>query len=830
MPKYSKFTPKNHQKLIADLEKTTTEEEVKLYFSKFFDVKINTWDRHDLYTREALFEFKWDKNFEKVAERSKILAQALYYIREIKYSTGDISSDKTIPPHIVLIDRNEAIIEMTVNWKTFYDDTQYDWTRTPSSPDPQLVVDIARDDAIVTAHIYNLTEIEDFRIFTEKLDDIYDPQIRLNLDNTDKKLITEENFESVYFYWKDQIFGERKTHTKLPNLFLADIQEGKAMLSRETGDLYFNLGNTKSEVINITPSDYEYFWSLYARVRGTSTIKGIIAKIDRLSEDNIRRREGEFFTPIWFATQWLHYLSEVLGPDWHKEYKIWDMAAGTGNLELNIPAESYHNLYLSTLHSEEVDYLERIFHGANCFQYDYLNDDVDLLFRPENQDSLLSDKWKLPQKLRDDLANRANKWVVLINPPFATSQEAGATSMSKEWVSDTRVRKYMHDLDLGEVSRELFVQFIFRIQKEIPKAHLGLFSKIKYLNATNDEKFRSKIFEFAFQKWFIFSSENFSWTRGKFPVWFLIWNLGIKSNWHNQKVCIDIFNNSVQKIGFKKVEATLKSWFLSTWIERPKNTKLFPPVKSALNFGFENKDVRDRISENYIGSLMCLWNDVLSQNAVAVLSAPYASAWAHSIEENIFEKSMIIHAVRRIPKASWINDRDQFLQPKNELSEEFISDCVIWSLFADSNQTSSMRDVEYKWQLYQIVNQFFPFPKREIEEWDCPNPDIFLENSGERYVAEWLRWRILSEEARVVLNAGREVYRIFFREWTHLDRYNWKIASWDAGWYQIRNSLKEKYGMDEMKTLKDAQRKLREKLLPQIYEYGFLPEEMVENN
>ena len=100
------------------------------------------------------------------------------------------------------------------------------------------------------------------------------------------------------------------------------------------------------------------------------------------------------------------------------------MAAGTGNLELNIPAESYHNLYLSTLHHEEVDYLERIFHGATCFQYDYLNDDVDLLFRNEDQDSLLSDKWKLPQKLRDDLANPENKWVILINPPFATSQEA----------------------------------------------------------------------------------------------------------------------------------------------------------------------------------------------------------------------------------------------------------------------------------------------------------------------------------------------------------------------------------------------------------------------
>lgn len=360
----------------------------------------------------------------KIAERAKILAQALYYIREIRFSTGDVSSNKTVPGSLILIDRNEAIIEKTIDWKSYYDSDTYDWDRTPSSPDPQLVVDISRDDHIDSAHIYDLSDFHDFQIFTENLMGIYSSQISLKFEDYDTKLITEENFEAVFFYWKDQIFKDRKTTTKLPNLFLADIQEGKAMLNKATGDLYFNLGNTKSEVININPHDYEYFWSLYSRVRNTATIKGIIAKIDRLSEDNMRRREGEFFTPIRFATLGLHYIADTLGPDWHKEYKIWDMAAGTGNLELNIPAESYHNLYLSTLHHEEVDYLERIFHGATCFQYDYLNDDVDLLFRPENQDSLLLDKWKLPQKLRDDLANSANKWVILINPPFATSQEA----------------------------------------------------------------------------------------------------------------------------------------------------------------------------------------------------------------------------------------------------------------------------------------------------------------------------------------------------------------------------------------------------------------------
>lgn len=497
--KFSKYTPKKYQSLIADLVNTTKEEEVKILFSKFFDVKIDTGDRHDLYTREALFEFKWDKNFEKITERAKILAQALYYIREIKLGTN-IISNKTIPPHIVLIDRNEAIIEETVTWRRLYDSDTYDWDRSPSSPDPQLVTDIARDDAIVMAHIYELTDSEDFRAFTERLDNIYKAQLTLDVDNTiDKKLITEDNFESVYLYWKTQIFGERISRTRFGRLFVADIQ-GKATLNSESGDLFFNLENGKSELINIVPSNYHYFWSLYARVKTISTINGIVAKVDRLSEENLRRREGEFYTPVAFAHLGLHYLAEVLGPDWHREYKIWDMAAGTGNLERHIPAESYHNLYLSTLHTEEVDYLSRIFPGAHTFQYDYLNDDVDLVFADPTQTTMSQEKWKLPQSLRDDLANPDNKWIVLINPPFATSQEAGANSTSKEGVSDTKVRKYMHDLDLGEVSRELFSQFIYRIHKEIPDVHLGLYSTLKYVNSNNDQKLRESIFQVGFKK------------------------------------------------------------------------------------------------------------------------------------------------------------------------------------------------------------------------------------------------------------------------------------------------------------------------------------------
>jgi len=52
----------------------------------------------------------------------------------------------------------------------------------------------------------------------------------------------------------------------------------------------------------------------------------------------------------------------------------------------------------------------------------------------------------------------------------------------------------------------------------------------------------------------------------------------------------------------------------------------------------------------------------------------------------------------------------------------------------------------------------------------------------------------------------------------------WKIFDWDAGWYQVRMSLKE-IGFDFEKFSAEF-RKLGEKILPQIYELGFLRDEV----
>jgi hypothetical protein len=61
--------------------------------------------RADVYHKNVLFEFKHDVDMKhKEGVRSRILAQALYYCRSFY-----INAEKRVPPHIVLIDKDEFV-------------------------------------------------------------------------------------------------------------------------------------------------------------------------------------------------------------------------------------------------------------------------------------------------------------------------------------------------------------------------------------------------------------------------------------------------------------------------------------------------------------------------------------------------------------------------------------------------------------------------------------------------------------------------------------------------------------------------------------------------
>jgi len=816
---------KDYTKFKTDLAKAHTEEDVKNAYAKHFKISYDTSDRHDLYTPQVLFEFKYDKNMLNLRARAAVLAQTLYYVHRLKYGF----TQKAIPVFLCLSDKNETVITETVTWTKYYSDRAgYDWDLSPSIPDKTLVENLTEDEAFRNLHVYNLENESDYTILSEKLLNCLDPQQKF--DYIDKKIITEENFEEVFEYWNG-IFGTSvKNGFKTSKYFVCDIQQGRTHLSKEEGKAYFDFGNGEVRVKKILMKDYEFFWELYEKVTSPDIMRGILSKSDRLTDEDMRRFHGEFFTPVRFAHKALEYIERTLGAQWWTsgEYRVWDMASGTGNLEYHLPSDSFQYLYLSTLHQTEAEHCEKLFPGATAFQYDYLNDDVANVFANGTID--YSFTWKLPEKLRKDLSNPKLKWIILINPPFATSQTAGAKSKSKADVSNTNVRKVMHKQNLGEVSRELFAQFIFRIKKEFSERNtvFGLFAPIKYLISTNDQKLRDHVFRFKFESGFMFSSANFSGTSktSQFPISFILWNMNQAEKISSQNIEFDLFNENVEKIGRKHVESVNRAKFLSKWIKRPAANIKFPPVSSAITLKTKNKDRRDRISSNFILSLMCKGNDFQNQNYTALLSAPYVSAGALSVTPENFEKAMVVHAVRKIPKDSWMVHADQFLQPKTELSQAFINDCTVWNLFSNSNQTAALKDVVYEKETYQINNHFFPFLLRELKSWTITDSDIVLSlaSVSDRFAAKWLSEHTLSPEAQAVLDAGKELYKYYFANLNQLRTQLFEINTWDAGFWQIRNVLHDQnLARDLFKTLKEEHDTLRRKLLPQIFEYEFIP-------
>jgi hypothetical protein len=398
----------------------------------------------------------------------------------------------------------------------------------------------------------------------------------------------------------------------------------------------------------------------------------------------------------------------------------------------------------------------------------------------------------------NDLANQDLRWIVFINPPFATSQKAGYSGKSKKSVSATKIRPLMHDAGLGEVSRELYAQFLFRIRHEFDGklAHLGLFSTLKYVNSNNDQKFRDKVFQFSFRDGFVFSSANFSGTQqaNPFPVGFLVWDLAAHKKLESQRIEVAVLDDDTSRIGYKHIVAEHRSRFLNKWIDRVAATEILPPLGSAISVKAENEDIRDRVAKGFLASLMCNGNDVQHHNNVAFLSGPYVSAGALSVVAENFDKAMIIHAVRKSVRKSWINDRDQFLQPKQTPSAGFIRLCTVRSLFADSNQTASLRNVAYKGKTFQIINHFFPFAVSDVKKWRISDSDIthsLARDTADRFVAKWLARQNLDSSSAELLDIGQRIYKSFFENFKDLPTAKYKVEHWDAGWWQIKRCLVE---------------------------------------
>ncbi len=794
--------------LMDDLARTRTEEDVKDAYIKALGLKSYFKGLVDIQTEEVWFEAK-----DAPTPPIVMFGQLLVYVRAAK------KRGEAIPAFLAVIDREKAAIMPTERALPLFDNKSIIWPKSGSGSGRQVAAQIA---PYVQTHIVEYEIAHDEAAFIKAVKDAIRERRIIRTP------ITPDNLRQVFDRWVEMIGSELGPvrPADYAVLFFADIMHdghNEAMRNLPARLLFsgekpvFLLHGDQYELAN--QRGYRNFWAIYHRPPEAEYRHYLLERRDSLLPLDEQKFKGAYYTPLHIVDKAYDELKATLGDNWQDRYIVWDMCAGVGNLEAK--HSNLRNIFMSTLDQADVTIMRSnpAFAGAEIFQYDYLNDDVtdfgDIDYSLSN---------KLPVTLLRAVADGkagtkgAKPILVLINPPYAESGSGiSKGDTNKIGVEKTRINAWMREMNVGYASKELFAQFLVRIARELPNATLAMFSTLKYVNAPNFEAFR-RAWQAKFLDGFVVHSRAFDSLEGDFPIGFLIWDTSQKEP--VSEIEVGIVDRGGTFIGEKRYVARPTSALLNRWIAKtPPTGGPALPLSNALKV---SKNPRPK--RQYPGAIGYLYasNNDLQHSALETLitSSIYTGGnggGVYVLPENLWQVA-IVFAVRRLIKPTWLNDRDQFLQPSQPLNDEFKSDCLVWMLFNGSNLTAGADGLHWNGRDWSLVNHFIPFTEVDVGATGRFQSDFMVQ-----YVAGMT----FSPEAQAVLNEGREIFRRFHAtQFPRKIRDELKLGRPDAGWYQVRRALQayadtELTDFDPMKKVYFA---LSEKLRPMVFSLGFLPD------
>ncbi len=787
--------------LLKALATAKTEEDVKDAYIKALGLTGYSKGLVDIQSEEIWFEAKGSPTPPII-----MFGQLLTYVKAAR------KQGEHIPAFLSVIDTVKAALMPTEKALPILADKTIKWPKSGSAAGKELAAQIAP---------YIETHFVEYEIATHEKTFIKAVKSAVKAGKIIRIPITPDNLRQVFDKWVKMVGEELSVEDDADYavLFFADIMhDGKraamqdltAQLLHDDDKPVFLL---KGQTYRLASErGYRNFWAIYHRPPEEEHRRYLLERRDSLLPIDERSFKGAYYTPLHIVDKAYDQLVETLGKNWQQRYIVWDMCCGVGNLE--VKHSNYRNIFMSTLDQADVDVMRasQTCVGATIFQYDYLNDDVTDF---GEIDYSLSNKVpaELQQAIADAKAKKkgAKKILVLINPPYGEA----ANSQGNAGKTDIAATMVGAGMELGYAARELFVQFLVRIQRELPNATLAMFSKLKYVNAPNFDKFRAQ-WKATYLGGFVVHSKAFDGLKGNFPIGFLQWDLSKQQKIEGiSTIALDRAGNA---IGQKSFVVRPNNQFLSAWLPRLKTSRQNIPLKNAISPQNGHAKVTSW-DDKFIGHMLANSNDL--QNA-GTLTAMFSSVYSagngfYITRENIW-KAAIVFAVRRLIKGTWLNDRDQFLQPSKPLNDAFKSDCLIWMLFNGSNLSASADGLEWDGKTWSLVNHFIPFTEKEVGAKARFQSD---------FMSKYLTKQKLSVEAQAVLDEGRRLWTQYHAtSFPRKIRDEYKLNRPDVGWYQIRNALEanSQNELADFAPFKAAYNTLDDKLRPMVFELGFLSE------
>ena len=758
----------------------------------------------------VLFEAKYEQNLSDKLSQVSVLSQTLFYLKKFE------KNGQRLPRVVFIADRNEAFALHT-NCLVKYLDFPLDWNSAASSSsrlNPELISKMLEDDTILP-FVFNVVEGFNFVAIQKKI---------LSLSHDVKRLIkiTEHNINSVFEYFQKNVLVKNKLSVnETANLFINLIINPEdnylhpvkrhTLVTKSFGQIQINDEKLRAFLDHFDGNQY----SMPEKEKLTSIV-------DRIIEDETRRRKGEFFTPTIWVDEAHKMISEAFGENWKDEYVVWDPASGTLNL-----TRDYHfrELYCSTIEASDLQTADQIGYNPEAvkFQYDFLNDGI-----VDGKIDIEGDT-KLPEGLKRALLE-GKKMVVFMNPPYGTARTDKNVSESKAGISKNLMNQIMIDSNFGEASKNLYTQFLFKCLKISNNVNICLFSPNLFLTSKSFKNFnlylKSKVNVCG---GFMLNARNFDGTS-IWPISFTVLS--------NEKEYSNIFkvknlNSETFEVDylFDKMLEMVDGDRACDWIKTSLSKNLtFPNFSSSIGIKNTNNMTTNK--------MICVMNNggnriEKNEKECSFLSGPYSGNTGVIIESENFFKSTALFTSRKSIKQTWFNMKDEYYTPivKSEKYNQFEIDSLVYSLFNARSYQSSLRQIDYKDKKWDIKNEFFWMSKSDMLKLasDHSYDELYRDarTTEERHVYNLLHsegiYSRLSPDAREVLDMATELVKKSFpmRKPLNEQHPEYHLNTWDAGWYQIKLILKKFYPA-ELIEFGRKYRAFEDRMRPLVYEVGFL--------
>jgi hypothetical protein len=265
-------------------------------------------------------------------------------------------------------------------------------------------------------------------------------------------------------------------------------------------------------------------------------------------------------------------------------------------------------------------------------------------------------------------------------------------------------------------------------------------------------------------------------------------------------------------------------------VKNKKSTLDYPKLSAALTV---KQKGYSKLCEGAFGYFYNNGNNVYYNGTnVGMFTSCFSGKSGLSIIPENYNKVVSLFSARKLINSNWINQKDEYMAP-NTIDDRYKTyniDAIIHSLFNNSSNQSSLRQITYKDHLWDIKNEFFWMSKNEMTELANQNNYTELYNDArtdsDRYVHTLLFgekdiYNQLSDEAKDVLDSATNLVRLsigirrnFADDTNHLN-------SWDAGYAQLKLLWKEYYP-EQFKEFRAKYKVLEDKMRPMVYELGFL--------